>query len=116
MTWLSRIFRRTPRMPPITEDWQVGDLAQGIPEYWAFVTGQPGIPCMGTKYQVAEVFEGRNCHSGAPGFGLRLIGVQPPHPIYGYEAIGFRKVFPDAFAEPRVTAATRPKRPKRVDA
>lgn len=79
---------QTPKLPPINEDWQAGDLALCLDGSWA--GGEPG-PALDSIYRVLSVGSGRMKHTGLPAWGLMLAGWDGY-----YDAMAFRKVRPDA--------------------
>lgn len=89
MIWPFRRKKRpTGQLPPINEDWRVGDLAACIMDGgW---TGGIG-PTYGSIHRVTAVVEGHLKKTNEPVWGLQL---QPWLAYYHAEA--FRKVRPDA--------------------
>lgn len=101
MGFLSRIFRRSkpaPSLPPINEDWKAGDWAQAIRGFFKL----PGYPRDGHTYLVTSVHPGHT-DDGTPGWGLIVAGC-PAGMGISWNALGFRKITPDAFEEPRRTS------------
>lgn len=100
--------------PPLNEDWQRGDLACCVSDFY---DGSANLPSVGTIYRVIDVFPGI-APSGRKGWGLCLSGMNP-FPLRGYDATAFRKVRPDAEpceAEFKELIRRPAKQPKRVDA
>ena len=82
------------QLPPINEDWAVGDQALCIEEF-----GICGCPVKGEVYIVASVFRGRAECTGRPDWGLSLRSVQNVFGTGGYAASCFRKITPIADEE-----------------
>lgn len=90
MIWpFNKWWGKKNKMPPINEDWRVGDLAACIDGSWL---QRPG-PSPGAIHKVTVVIAGRFRGSNEPAWGLGLIG-WTGH----WDATAFRKVQPDAEA------------------
>lgn len=99
MRWFRNPFSRKPKLPPINEDWKAGDFAECICADWE---RRPGAvhPKLHGRYLVLSVGSGV-LSTGEPTWGLALAGCSPGVGGRGWAADCFRKVYPDAFEEPR---------------
>lgn len=106
ITDMINFFRRVfgpekPKMPPINEDWRVGDWATPI---------NRGKLRLGSKWLVTRVSAGYNFHTKEPAWVLILAGSTPRLGCDGWLANDFRKITSDTFEEPRRTEVRIPEK------